>query len=91
MGTVSDSERNQDRGDQGYTADNSQMRNNLEENRGVPTPDSREHKDVIISDITTELVRADWRLIARFCDAVCFASFLAFHVLSIVAIVFLLS
>ena len=74
---------------QEHTPDNSQMRNIMKQHRGMPSIRvTGEYRDVMSNYITSESARGGWRRIARVCDVVCFASFLTFHVLFIVAVVF---
>ena len=70
------------------TPDNSQMRNIMKQHSGMPNiHTTRECRDVIANDITSESATGGWRRIARACDVFCFTSFLTFHILFIVAVV----
>ena len=62
--------------------------NDLGHHKVSPTlHDNREHTGKMSSDTASDLVKEDWRYIARVCDAVCFLLFLVVHIILTIGVV----
>ena len=87
IGTV----RQNDVSDQDPAPDNSQIGSDVEHRKRFSTPqESRERADAVLGDTASEMVKEDWRFIARMCDIICFVLFFMFHALLVIIVIFLL-
>ena len=77
--------------DQDPVQDNSQIKSDVEHRKGFSTPrENRERADAVLDNTASEMVKEDWRLVARVCDIICFVLFFMFHALLVLVVIFLL-